>query len=101
MEEQNRQLLAKLEHLKTIVDNRSNVEPDQLRKEIENDSELAPTAEEAKSIHEEAIELWNKLIGSDNSTSSSGGLSVRIVLIVASAVTTFLIQSNHFSLMLR
>lgn len=102
LEEQNRQLQAKLQHLKTIVDKRPNVEPDQLRKEIENDSELAPTAEEAKSIQEEAVELWNKLIGSGMSESSSGGLSsVRVVLIVASTVTTLLIQFNQFPLMFR
>lgn len=102
LEEQNRQLQAKLQHLKTIVDKRPNVEPDQLRKEIENDSELAPTAEEAKSIQEEAVELWNKLTGSGMSESSSGGLSsVRVVLIVTSTVTTLLIQFNQFPLMFR
>lgn len=93
LEDQNRQLQAKLEHLKNILD--KNGTPEALRKEIENDSQLATATDEPKSVREEAVELWNKLIHSDSSRSGGAAISsVGIVLMVASAVTTFLLQIN-------
>lgn len=91
--EQNRQLEARLEHLKTILDKGSNLEPNELREEIENDSQLALAADESQTIREKAVELWNKLTNSKGIESSSGGLSSKIVLIVASTVTTCFVVS--------
>ncbi len=98
LEEQNRQLEAKLQHLKTIIDKSSNVTPEDLRREIENDSQLVSEKEEPKSIREEAVELWNKLIHSDSSKSSSTISSAKIILIVASVATTFLFRIDTFTL---
>lgn len=98
LEERNRQLETKLQHLETILDKNSKLEPDALRKEIENDSQLAPEPEEAKSISEQAVDIWNKLINSDNSKSSSDGHSAKIVFIIACTVTTFTIQLGRFCL---
>ncbi|XP_037052228.1 uncharacterized protein LOC119085829 [Bradysia coprophila] len=94
LEEKNRELEAKLVHLKNILDKSSNATPEALRKEIENDSRLASETEDPKSIREEAVELWNKLINSGSSTSGGVEVSVKIVLIVASTLTTFLFQMN-------
>lgn len=91
LEERNRQLEKKLQHLETILAKNSNLEPDQLRKEIENDSQLAPKAEEERSVREKAFELWNKITSSDKMTSSSSEISPNSFYIIASTVTTFLI----------
>lgn len=99
LEERNRQLEKKLQHLEAILDKNAKLEPDQLRKEIENDSQLAPEPEEAKSISEKAVDIWNKLINSDNSKSSSGVHSAKSVFIIAACtVTIFTIQIVNVSL---
>lgn len=96
-EERNRQLETKLQHLEMILAKNSNLEPDQLRKEIEDDSQLAPKGEEEKSVREKAIELWNKMTNSDKITSSGSEISAKCFYIIAGTVTTFVIQIYQFS----
>lgn len=90
--DRNRELETKLQHLQTILDKGSNLQPDELRREIEDDEALAPSGDEAKSIREKAIDIWNNLIHSDSSKSSSRGYSANTVFVVASTVTMFVIQ---------
>lgn len=93
LEAQNRQIEAKLTHLKAILDRNANLPPEELRKEIENDSQLAP--EESKSVWDEAVDHWNKLVHSDSSRSSSNDrCSVGIRLIVASVFLALLFQNS-------
>ncbi|KAJ6636748.1 putative isoaspartyl peptidase/L-asparaginase [Pseudolycoriella hygida] len=95
LEEQNHRLEAKLQHLQTILNNSPNAKPEELRKEIENDSELTPEKEDPKSIREEAVDLWNRLIHSDNSKSSGRVHSLNICYIVASIFEFIYKESNN------
>lgn len=91
LEELNRQIEAKLRRLKSIMDKSSNATPEELRRIIENDSELAP--EQSASVWEDALEQWNKLVHSDSSRSSSNAeCSVRVLLVVACTAITFLFR---------
>lgn len=98
LEERNRQLETKLQHLESVLNENAKLAPDALRKEIENDSLLAPESEEAKSISEKAADIWNKLTNSEWSKSASGGHSSKIVFTIAGTVAAFLMHIGRFHL---
>lgn len=92
LEERNRYLEDKLQHLQTVLDKGSNLQPDELRKAIENDSELSSSKEEETGIWKESMDYWKQLISSDGGKSSSVGLTTQITFIIACVMITFTAQ---------
>lgn len=90
--ERNRDLEEKLQHLQNVLDKGSNLQPDEMRKIIENDSELSSQKEEEKSIWKESVDYFKQLINSDGVKSSSVGHTAKIMCIVACIMTTLIAQ---------
>lgn len=98
LESENRELESKLEHLRTILSNTSQLDAGELRTQIENDNELSPKTEDVRSIWVETVDLWNKLVKSDSVTSSSVGHTTKVTCILACTMTTFISTVYRFSL---
>lgn len=92
LEEQNRQLEKKLQHLQTTLVEGRNLNAADLVKQIENDNELSVQTEQSKSVWEEPKELWRKFTDVIGVQSSSVGINAKVEWIFACTISTMIVS---------